>query len=286
MFARYTSAMAMGARESIWNRQIPLGAGVLLALLGFLLGYAVGGVPIQPDPFATEHPAQPGYAKMLVWGAAFAIALGCREPLRDLLSGPRQSPALLLALAFVPPALTDMLAAQFAMAISFYPTCAPGAVPLPPFFSFLPRSAVLGTPLLLLLLAWGRHLANRDPAEAPQSEPLPLPASPTASSEWLDLPEAPLLRIRPGDVQLIRSAGNYSEIVANERVHLVRVTLTELAHRFAPIGFVRVHRQIVVNARKVREVHRDASGRPVIHLACGTPVPLGRRYLTALNALG
>ena len=102
---------------------------------------------------------------------------------------------------------------------------------------------------------------------------------------WLDFPEAPLLRVRADDVALIRSAGNYSEIVARDRVHLVRATLSELADRLEPSGFVRVHRQTVINARGVRQICRDGAGRALIHLACGHAVPVGRRYMTAIDAL-
>ena len=84
---------------------------------------------------------------------------------------------------------------------------------------------------------------------------------------------------------LIRSAGNYSEIVAQGRVHLVRATLSELADRLAPVGFVRVHRQTLINARNVRQVCRDSAGRALIHLACGNAVPVGRRYMAAIDTL-
>lgn len=109
--------------------------------------------------------------------------------------------------------------------------------------------------------------------------------APAARGEWLDLPEAPLLRVRAGDVVLIRSAGNYSEIVAdNGRVHLVRATLTQLAARFAPLGYIRIHRQTIVNARHVREIRPEPGGRTIIDLYCGISVPLGGRYVEAMGA--
>ena len=115
--------------------------------------------------------------------------------------------------------------------------------------------------------------------------PAPRPPPPAPPGEWLDFPEAPLLRVRADDVVLIRSAGNYSEIVAHGRAHLVRATLSELSDRLAPQGFVRVHRQTVINARNVRQVCRDGAGRALIHLACGNTVPVGRRYMDAIDAL-
>jgi hypothetical protein len=288
--SRYQSGMQATIRATIWQQQIPLGAGVLLALLGFILGHAVSGPGVQLNPFAAGHPAEPVLAKLLVWACVSVITCGCRQPLRDLLVARRRSPLLLLvALAFGPVTLADVAGSQFAIAASGYPTCAPGAVPLPPFFSFLPRTMILGTTMLLVLLAWSRHLANRAAAETVEAAPAPAlkwPVAPPAlPGEWLEIPEAPLLRVRAADVDLIRSAGNYSEIVAAGRLYLVRATLTELADRFAPLGYVRIHRQTIVNAQRVCAVRPQPGGRAVVHLYCGTALPIGGRYVDALRAL-
>lgn len=264
---------------TIWEQQIPLGAALLLALLGFVLGYGLSNSSVQLNPFAGGHPAESVLGKLLVWACVFAITCGCRQPLRDLIAAQRRSPLLLVLLAFGPIAVADIAGSRFAVAISGYPTCAPGAVPLPPFFSFAPRLAILGTTALLVLLAWNRHLANR-------SAPAAADPAPAARGDWLDLPEAPLLRVRAGDVVLIRSAGNYSEIVAdNGRVHLVRATLTQLAARFAPLGYIRIHRQTIVNARQVREIRPESGGRTIVDLYCGISVPLGGRYMEAMGVL-
>jgi hypothetical protein len=282
---RYRRAMATRTHRPIWDQQIPLAAGVLLALFGFVLGHATGGTAIRLNPLAPEHPAETALAKMLVWILVLAIGCGCRGPVSDLLAR-RGSPLLLVVLAFAPVMAADMLASRFAVGISGYPICAPGAVPLPPLLSFLPRAAILGTAVLLSLLAWSRHLARRAAAEAMELAPIVAcrqPAEPPAApGEWLELSEAPLLRLRIADIVLIRSAGNYSEIVANGRAHLVRVTLTDLAHRLAPLGFLRVHRQTVVNARQVREIRKGPGGRGVIELLCGVSVALGRSYSRAV----
>lgn len=264
---------------TIWEQQIPLAAAALLALLGFLLGHGLSSPGIQLNPFVGGHPAESVFGKLLVWACVFAITCGCRQPLRDLIATQRRSPLLLVPLAFGPIAVADIVGSRFAVAISGYLTCAPSAVPLPPFVSFVPRLAILGTTVLLVLLAWNRHLANG-------SVPAAAEPAPAARGEWLDLPEAPLLRVRAGDVVLIRSAGNYSEVVGNNgRVHLVRATLTELAARFAPLGFIRIHRQTIVNPRHVREIRPEPGGRTIVHLYCGISVPLGGRYMEAIGAL-
>lgn len=272
------------ARRSLWERDIPLGTAAALVLLAFLLGCAVNGTALRLNPFAAEHPAEAPVAKLMIWLAALAIAGGCRHPLRAMLEARRASPLLLAVLAFVPVALVDIAASRFAVAISGYPTCAPDALPLPTLSSFLPRSTFLGAALLGAMTALRRHLASRE-IETPATATPSAPETSPRSGEWLDLPEAPLLHLRVRDVVLIRSAGNYSEIVAEGGTHLVRVTLAQLADRFGPLGFVRVHRQTLVNGRHVKQIHRQPGGRAVMRLYGNISVPLGRRYRDAVRAL-
>lgn len=269
-------------RESIWNLRVPLSAAVALALFGFILGYGMGGVEAGADAYAIKHPDEARLARLLVWGALLTIAWGCRRPIQDLIASQRPSPFLLGGLAFVPVLLAELAASRFTIAFSPYEFCGTAGPPLPPLVD-LPRSAILGTTALLSLMAWGRHLAERRNLIEEEPAATPPPFLPSGG-EWLALPEAPFLRVRGSDVSHIRSAGNYSEIIAQGRVHLVRAPLSELATRFAGQGFVRVHRQVVVNRCHVSQIYRETGGRPAVQLQCGALVPLGRSYRSALAA--
>jgi hypothetical protein len=275
------------ANESIWDVRVPLSMAAALALFAFLLGFGMGGLEAGADRFSAEHPEEARLARILVWGAMLSIAWACRRPVRELLQSPRHSPLLLGALAFVPVTLAELAASRFAFAISPYELCGPNGPALPaPLITCLPRSAILGSTALLTLMAWSKHLANRRVVEEDEGPLIgPLLLAPPSTADWLDLPEAPFLRLRAADVAQIRSAGNYSEIVAHGRVHLVRAPLSELAARFACLGFVRVHRQVVVNRSHVSQIYREAGGRPAVELRCGEIVPLGRAYRTALSTL-
>lgn len=260
---------------------IPGTAAAALAVLAFLLGYGVRGGAPAPTPRPAAANPENDFTVALIWATLITLGWVFRDRLRDAIVAPQRSRLLLLVLAFVPVAIADALSTQI-LAAPVDPSC--GLPAESPFADFLPRVAILGTTMLLVLLAWEQHLAVRlhpAPRFAP-APPLPTPAAP---GEWLDFPEAPLLRVRADDVVLIRSAGNYSEIVAHGRAHLVRATLSELSDRLAPMGFVRVHRQTVINARNVRQVCRDGAGRALVHLACGNAVPVGRRYMTAIDTL-
>lgn len=274
--------MATRPRESISDLSISGTGAAVLAALAFLLGYGIRSSGTAPAPRPTAANPESDFTIALIWGTLITLGWVFRDRLRDAMLAPQRSRLLLLVLAFVPVAIADALSTQI-LAAPIDPSCALPAES--PFAGFLPRVAILGTTMLLVLLAWEQHLAAAQPRPAPRFDPAPTLPTPAAPGDWLDFPEAPLLRVRADDVALIRSAGNYSEIVAHGRAHLVRATLSELADRLAPLGFVRVHRQIVINARGVRQVCRDGAGRAQVHLACGNAVPVGRRYLTAIDTL-
>jgi hypothetical protein len=285
----YLFVMMTRHRDSILDLRVSGGGAAMMAALAFLLGYGMRGSDGPLDRSSAAVPAETGLVNTLVWGAMMTVAWASRDRLRELMMGSMMGAPHarlpLLALAFVPVMAADLFTAQITAALCPDPGCPNQFLSIPPLYTFLPRAAILGTTVLLVLLAWERHLAGRAPRQA-YAVHVPIePAAPPINGEWLDFPEAPLLRIRADDVVLIRSAGNYSEIVAQGRAHLVRATLSDLAERLAPMGFVRVHRQTIINMRNVREICRDTAGRALIHLACGNSVTVGRRYMTAIDSL-
>ena len=65
--------------------------------------------------------------------------------------------------------------------------------------------------------------------------------------------------------------------------YLLRVTLTELEHRWAPHGFVRVHRQYIVNLHRAIELRPQLGGTAELAFADGVTVPVARRHLAELD---
>jgi len=64
---------------------------------------------------------------------------------------------------------------------------------------------------------------------------------------------------------------------------LSRARLTDLEERWAPHGFVRVHRGFVVNLRRAVEVRPRLNGTAVLVMADGTEVPIARRQVGELR---
>jgi DNA-binding LytR/AlgR family response regulator len=99
-----------------------------------------------------------------------------------------------------------------------------------------------------------------------------------SGEDWIELPEAPLLKVRTSDMAVIRTARNYCELEVGGRSVLVRVTAKQLEHRLAPHGFVRVHRGAIVNLSRVRVVQRGRSGRLRLLLDDGSEIAVSKGH--------
>jgi DNA-binding LytR/AlgR family response regulator len=90
-----------------------------------------------------------------------------------------------------------------------------------------------------------------------------------------------------GSILFAQSNGDYVRIVTAEGKYLLRTTLAELEERWAPFGFVRVHRQYVAHAQNAVEVRPLLGGTAELVFADGQAIPIARRHLAELRrALG
>lgn len=87
------------------------------------------------------------------------------------------------------------------------------------------------------------------------------------------------IRLVPVDeVDYFRAETNYVRLHLGERSHLVRDTLTGLEARLDPARFLRVHRSLIVNLARIREVEPLFAGEYVLTLHDGTRLTSGRSY--------
>lgn len=93
----------------------------------------------------------------------------------------------------------------------------------------------------------------------------------------------PAWPVAPGELRVVRSAGNYLLLPLHGREVLVRLPLHVAARRLAPHGFVRVHRTALVNFDRARAVVRRGR-RLVVSLDDGTDVAVGRAYARDIQA--
>jgi len=84
--------------------------------------------------------------------------------------------------------------------------------------------------------------------------------------------------IASGEIDWIEANGNYVCIHAGATTYLHRETLRQLQDRLDPARFLRVHRAVLVNIDRVREVHPLFNGNAELVLHDGTRIGLSRRF--------
>jgi LytTr DNA-binding domain len=94
------------------------------------------------------------------------------------------------------------------------------------------------------------------------------------------------IRIEPGDILWISSAGNYVEYSLEDGItHLVRGTLAGEEARLTKFNIVRVHRTRLVNLSRVTGLKAGANGDFELTLDTGQAIAGSRRYRGALNSI-
>jgi two-component system LytT family response regulator len=87
-----------------------------------------------------------------------------------------------------------------------------------------------------------------------------------------------------GDIDWIEAADNYARLWVGNRSYLLRESLTALEQRLSAHGFVRAHRQALVNLSQVRALNSGEGDESFALLACGAKVRISRRRRTAFVA--
>ncbi|KTR95632.1 LytR family transcriptional regulator [Microbacterium testaceum] len=87
--------------------------------------------------------------------------------------------------------------------------------------------------------------------------------------------------VRRADVRWVQAQGDYSRLYTAASAHLVRVPLSELADRWAEVGFVRVHRSTLVHRDAIVEV-RLSGAAPSVVLA-EIELPISRRLVPSVR---
>lgn len=87
------------------------------------------------------------------------------------------------------------------------------------------------------------------------------------------------------EVDRILAAGNYVEVHAGAKKHLLRETMASLEARLDPRRFVRVSRAAIVSIARIHEVQPLFNGDFVVLLRDGAQVNGSRRFRTALDVL-
>ncbi len=94
-----------------------------------------------------------------------------------------------------------------------------------------------------------------------------------------------ILFVRVKEIDWIRATGNYSELHVRKNTHLVRYQIGELERRLCPRQFLRIHRSIIVNVDRVKEIHPWFRGCHLVVLDSGQQLHMSRYQREKLHVL-
>ena len=91
--------------------------------------------------------------------------------------------------------------------------------------------------------------------------------------------------LRVDEIDWIEAAANYVKLHAGGEAHLLRETINGLAAKLDPDKFLRVHRSIIVNLERVKEMQPWFHGDYVIIMQDGAQLTSSRNYREQLRKL-
>jgi two-component system response regulator LytT len=130
--------------------------------------------------------------------------------------------------------------------------------------------------------AVGRIMAARPaPAAAPAAPATPGPAPhPDTSTIAVELGGVTRF-LQVAEVRYVEAQGDYARLHTDSGSHLVRVPLATLEERWAPVGFVRVHRSYLVATQHISELRVEPGGGHSVRVGTGPAavlLPVSRRH--------
>lgn len=87
------------------------------------------------------------------------------------------------------------------------------------------------------------------------------------------------------EIDWIEAADTYVRLHVGHKSHLIRGTMSGLETRLDPARFLRIHRSIIINIDRIKDLHPLFHGEYVITLQDGTQLNSGRSYRDRLRPL-
>lgn len=94
-----------------------------------------------------------------------------------------------------------------------------------------------------------------------------------------------ILLLDPRDVVAVHAEGNYVLLQRKAGSYLLRESLSEVAEKLKPYGFIRIHRSVLVNTSFVEEVKPYVTGSCSLRITGGREYTVTRTYRKNLRSL-
>jgi two-component system LytT family response regulator len=85
-----------------------------------------------------------------------------------------------------------------------------------------------------------------------------------------------MMLLKVDEIDFIEADGNYAKLHVGRKTHLLREKMNDLEGRLDPAKFVRIHRSIIVNLDRIKELHPHFNGDYVVVLEDGRQLRLSR----------
>jgi DNA-binding LytR/AlgR family response regulator len=117
-------------------------------------------------------------------------------------------------------------------------------------------------------------------------EPLPRAETPQVKPIKIAIKtKGKILLIHPGDILAVEAEGNYVLLRRSADSYLLRESISTMAEKLHPYGFVRIHRSVLVNASAVEEIQSGTNGEYVLRISGGREYMVSRTFKNNLKSL-
>jgi two-component system, LytTR family, response regulator len=90
--------------------------------------------------------------------------------------------------------------------------------------------------------------------------------------------------LKVDEIDFIEAEGNYAKLHVGRKTHLLREKMNDLEAQLDPEKFVRIHRSIIVNLDRIKEMHPHFNGDYIVVLEDGRQLRLSRTRREALES--
>jgi DNA-binding LytR/AlgR family response regulator len=94
-----------------------------------------------------------------------------------------------------------------------------------------------------------------------------------------------ILFIDPADVVIVEAQGNYVLLQRQSGSYLLRESISTIAEKLKPYGFIRIHRSVLVNSSFVEELQPWSTGEYVVRIKGGKEYAVSRTYKNNLRSI-
>ena len=94
-----------------------------------------------------------------------------------------------------------------------------------------------------------------------------------------------ILLLDLADIVAVQAEGNYVSLRPRNNPHLVHASLSSMAEKLKPYGFIRIHRSVVVNISAVEEIQPLPTGEYKLRVKGGKQYLVTRTYKHNLRDL-